>query len=244
MINKDFHWFIGVVVTDPATDPSKAGYVQVRNIFEQSATENATDISGKKTIVPDKDLPWARVMMPITSASTNGIGVSPIGLKKGTQVLCFYQDSPNKNLPIVLGALPNIESISDIAKGVGPVSKQFLEPTEPKSPYAAQYGYNQTITTTRGHVIELDDTPKAERIHIYHRNGSYIEMDPDGNIITRAQGESREIVGKKKIIFTAEGNISIIADTGDIIINADGNINLQSTRGTVNIRAAVIGINA
>lgn len=49
---------------------------------------------------------------------------------------------------------------------------------EPSVAYNAEYPYNRVIETGSGHVIEMDDTPGGERIMIYHRNGSYIQMSP------------------------------------------------------------------
>lgn len=42
--------------------------------------------------------------------------------------------------------------------------------------YNTEYPYNTTYTTKRGHAIELDDTKGYERIHIWHRSGSYEEI--------------------------------------------------------------------
>lgn len=49
---------------------------------------------------------------------------------------------------------------------------------EPSVAYNAEYPYNRVIETAAGHVIELDDTPGSERIMLYHKNGSYIQMSP------------------------------------------------------------------
>lgn len=39
-----------------------------------------------------------------------------------------------------------------------------------------------------GHEIQLDRTPKAERIKIYHAKGAFIEIDPDGGIRIKSKG--------------------------------------------------------
>ena len=36
-------------------------------------------------------------------------------------------------------------------------------------PYNAQYPFNHVMETESGHVLEFDDTPHSERIHIYHK---------------------------------------------------------------------------
>lgn len=66
-----------------------------------------------------------------------------------------------------------------------PYSYSELWNTDPKkvSPvdehptsYNTEYPYNTTYTTKSGHAIELDDTPNYERVHIWHRSGSYEEI--------------------------------------------------------------------
>lgn len=47
---------------------------------------------------------------------------------------------------------------------------------QPASDYATEYPYNTVTTTKSGHAIELDDTPGHERIHWWHRSGSYEEI--------------------------------------------------------------------
>lgn len=42
--------------------------------------------------------------------------------------------------------------------------------------YNTDYPYNLTYTTKAGHAIELDDSLGAERIHIWHKSGSYEEI--------------------------------------------------------------------
>jgi hypothetical protein len=42
--------------------------------------------------------------------------------------------------------------------------------------FKSKYPHNKVLETSSGHIFEIDDTPKFERIHIYHRNGNYIEI--------------------------------------------------------------------
>jgi hypothetical protein len=47
---------------------------------------------------------------------------------------------------------------------------------EPASDYDTEYPYNLVHTTKSGHAIEIDDTPGHERMHLWHRSGSYEEI--------------------------------------------------------------------
>lgn len=58
--------------------------------------------------------------------------------------------------------------------------------TEPKTPYAAKYPFNHVYESESGHVIEVDDSPGAERLHWYHRSGSFKEIHPSGLEVNKA----------------------------------------------------------
>ena len=52
---------------------------------------------------------------------------------------------------------------------------------EPETSYGAEYPYNKVMESESGHVMEFDDTPGAERVHIAHRSGSFSEWFPSGS---------------------------------------------------------------
>ena len=56
---------------------------------------------------------------------------------------------------------------------------------EPAVPYNASYPYNYPYETESGHVLEVDDTPGHERIHTYHRSGTFDEMHPNGDRVQK-----------------------------------------------------------
>ena len=104
----------------------------------------------------------------------------------------------------------------------------------PTSSYNAKYPYNTVTQTESGHIIEFDDTPGSERIHIYHKSGTYLEIDPNGTSIQRAKGSKYDVVDKN-------ANISIGSDAkihvgGDLIAEVDGDIAIRGQND--------IGINA
>ena len=60
---------------------------------------------------------------------------------------------------------------------------------QPTSPYNAMYPYNHVRQTESGHIVEYDDTPNAERIHEYHRSGTFREIHPSGKSVTQNMDE-------------------------------------------------------
>lgn len=88
--------------------------------------------------------------------------------------------------------------------------------SEPKTKYAAVYPYNHVYESESGHVVEIDDTPNAERIHVAHRSGTFDEMHPDGTRVMK-------IVKDKYEIILSDNNVLIYGDC-NITINGRGSI--------------------
>lgn len=224
-------WFQGEVVDN--NDPEKLGRVKVKELVGQEKED-------------PNNLFWCHVVMPPTGANANGVGTSAIGLDKNSKVFGFRM---NSKLSYIVGSFPyavddSNHSLSRQARGVGPVEKDYItEFGEKKTEYAAKYPYNKTVTTSSGHVLELDDTPKAERIHVYHKSGAYVEIFPDGSIITKSMQDSVSVTMNDHSISVIKGDLQIVANEGKIEINSDGDINLVSKTGVVNVRGAKIGLN-
>jgi hypothetical protein len=225
-------WFQGTVVD--INDPEKMGRVKVKELIGHDVED------------PTKLL-WCHVIMPPTGANAKGIGTSAVGLNLNSKVYGFRVDS---KLSYIVGSFPyavddSDHSVSSYARGVGPVQKDYYTGLGEKvTEYAAKYPHNKTITTESGHVLELDDTPKAERIHVYHKSGSYVEIFPDGSIVTKSMKDSVSVTVNDHAISVVKGDLQIVAKEGNIDITTEkGNINLETTKGVINIRGPVIGLN-
>ena len=96
---------------------------------------------------------------------------------------------------------------------------------EPKSSYNAQYPFNHVKETESGHIQEFDDTPGHERIHEYHRSGTFYEIHPDGTKVTKIVGDGFEIVHQNKNV-RVRGNMKVFVD-GDTDLYVRGSMNAQ-----------------
>ena len=97
---------------------------------------------------------------------------------------------------------------------------------QPQSAYAAEYPYNHVRETESGHVIELDDTPGAERLHVYHKSGTSTEIDSVGNRVNVIKGSDYTIVDKNGYIsIQGKANVSI-SGSCNIFVGADANIDV------------------
>jgi hypothetical protein len=224
-------WFQGEIVD--VDDPQKMGRVKVKELVGHDKEE--TD-----------NLFWCHVIMPPTGANARGVGVAAVGLNSNSKVFGF---KVNSTLCYIIGSFPyavddNNHSLSRHARGVGPVQKEYIEELgEKRTEYAAKYPYNKTVTTESGHILELDDTPRAERIHVYHKSGAYVEIFPDGSIVTKSMKDSVSVTMQDHAISVVKGDLQIVANEGKIQITSEGDIDLVSGRGVINIRGAVIGLN-
>lgn len=209
-----FRWFIGQV--EDIEDPEKTGRVRVR-------------IQGvhpdEKTKVPTNALPWATPLMPITSASLQKVGTFATGMEIGTTVIGFFMDGRDGNYPIIMGTVAgkgklgddDSNDLPDEALGRTKIVKKQDGP-EPPSASRAKYPYNKVIRSRSGHVIELDDTPDNERIHIYHKSGTYSEINNKGRRVDKSVDDKIEISLKDYSIFV-KGNINIESE-GSVVITA------------------------
>jgi hypothetical protein len=96
---------------------------------------------------------------------------------------------------------------------------------EPETKFNAQYPFNHVRETESGHIQELDDTPGYERIHEYHRSGTFYEIHPDGTKVTKVVGEDFEIVHQNKSV-RVRGDCKVYID-GDSEVYVRGSMNAQ-----------------
>lgn len=107
-----------------------------------------------------------------------------------------------------------------------------LNKVEPNSYYNAKYPYNNVYESESGHALEFDDTKGSERIHLYHRSGSYIEWGPNGDRTERVEKDKFTVV---------VGNESVYVK-GDVKVFIDGNYDLNVT-GDIKINGKIVNIN-
>ena len=141
-------FFIGVV--EDINDPSKLNRVRTR-IFGK----HTEDI----TLLPTESLPWYNVVMPVTSASTSGVGQT-LGLVQGSWVFGTFIDGPNEQEALILGSLPG-ESTKPSQDGEG-----FKDPNAvyPKAtgPDTSQSATNSNASVYKNRVAQrVVDIPIA-----------------------------------------------------------------------------------
>ena len=228
----DTRWFIGVVKN--ITDPIKMGRIQVR--IHGVHGEDLEQVS-------DDNLPWAQVLTPITEGGTSGLGNS-LGIQINARVFGVFLDGRNSQQPLVLGSIPHSErgtstggtktevTTNVMAQGVSTAfdvakkteNSSIDEPLQ-QNIWKPEYPHNKVTQTSSGHVIEIDDTDGYERIHIYHKSGTFIEMHENGDIVTQHKNGFRSVTGNDKLY--ASGDVEWVIE-GNITIQALKNFTLSA----------------
>ena len=139
-------------------------------------------------------------------------------LPKATDLLFGYRLQPGFNIPLNMN-----------------FADKKTQPgwSEPATPYAGQFPFNKVTQTESGHLIELDDTPGAERVHIFHRAGTFIEMHPNGNLVVKSMNHGY-LISMADQYVKVRGTCNISVD-GDARIYAKGQVHVQS-ENDVNVR--------
>ncbi|MFK5882883.1 MAG: hypothetical protein QM489_00930 [Candidatus Izemoplasma sp.] len=110
---------------------------------------------------------------------------------------------------------------------------------EKDSMYGAKYPYNRVNESESGHVTEVDDTPGAERLHKWHRYGTYEEIGPKGERMVKIIGEDFCIVMNDKKLYV-DGNFDITTKGFTNLFSISG-INITS-EGPVTVIAPAITV--
>jgi len=135
-----FIWFYGVV--EDRQDPYQIGRVKVRCFGHHT---------GNKIDLPTEDLPWAQVMLPVTSAGISGIGQTPMGLVEGSHVFGFFRDGEDRQEPVVMGSMPGYPAeLADTEKGFydpnGEYPRYINSPDTNQLATMQDYSFNPSLT--------------------------------------------------------------------------------------------------
>lgn len=98
----------------------------------------------------------------------------------------------------------------------------------PPSANESTYPNNHCIKTPNGLLVELDDTPEARRIHIYHPSGTYLEINNGGGWCQRQTAYYSE-TGGQHVSYIGGHKQEVVEDyislkcAGKHIEHAEGN---------------------
>lgn len=97
-------------------------------------------------------------------------------------------------------------------------------------PYNTLYPYNHVYQSESGHLLEFDDSPGSERVHLYHKSGTFTEIDANGTQVTRIIGDSYEILERNGYIHIK--GVSNVTVDGAHNLKVSGVLNLEVSGAT------------
>jgi len=184
-----------------------------------------------------------------TEGFSDPSGTNPISDLVGESQISRLARNEHIDETIIQDKIDNVEEDVDC---------NGTEFSEPITPYDTVYPQNRVIETASGHFIEIDDTTGAERIHIYHKSGTFDEYHTDGSKVENIKSKKYKITisddntyiqGNKNVRIEGSENVEIVTDqktkvggtkttdiTGVSTENAGGNIIINSTGGKLNIK--------
>ena len=205
-------------------------------------------------------------------SNTGGVGGAPVTIPTASSLAEGFADPSGKypkqdklnepdtnrlargqsiNKTIVLEKERRVKTAVQKANGLGTWD-------QPPIPYNAKYPFNHVFESESGHLLEFDDTPGAERIHTYHRSGTFTEIDHNGTQVNQIVGDGFTVYERNGYVHVS-GALHVAVDGahtvrvqntlemevhGETVINLHGDANLNiagnaniTSNGTANIRA-------
>ena len=249
---------------------NKAGGVVVPGLVNRRSSEQALFL---KEGVPGITGDLAPLGQP--SAAPVGSSTNPSGLANNGQAMVLGFKDPKGKYPLYLNEpdtnkLARHEDIKktivykkELAREKGVLTAQDISWDQSKIPYNAVYPFNHVFMSESGHIMEFDDTQHSERIHLYHKAGTFMEIDANGTKVNRIVGDDYEILerngyvhikGKLNVTIDGDHNVrvnnaanidihgkTIINVFNDADMNVSGNLN-TSVKGDYNLRAANVNL--
>ena len=121
--------------------------------------------------------------------------------------------------------------------------------SEPKIPWAAIYPYNHVHQTESGHIVEMDDTPNEERLHWYHRTGTFTEIHPVGIKVDKIVNNYYSIILVAKYTHIEASDYTTIDGSqenyilGNRVDKVDGDYAIAIKKGRFNVNNPLGAIN-
>ena len=183
------------------------------------------------------NIPALGELLPDGSSSSGIQGSNGLsgGFMDPTGTYPLYVKEPDTNR---LAINNNIESTMIIQKeaalDIGVMVANGGTWDQSPAPYNAEYPFNHVYQSESGHLLEFDDTHGSERIHLYHKTGTFVEIDSNGTQVNRIVGDRFEILERNGFVHV-KGSLNVTVD-GAYNLRVDNTLNLEvSGNALINI---------
>lgn len=242
-------------------DYNKAGGVVLAGLTKRRSAEKDLFLKDGIPSISGDLTPVQGVNTPVDSSNTS------TGLNNGGAAVVMGFKDPKGKYPLYLNE-PDTNKLArheDIKKTIVYKKELAREKAvltaggktwdQAHIPYNASYPYNHVFMTESGHIMEFDDTQYSERMHIYHKSGTFTEIDANGTQVNRIVGDNYEILernghvyikGTMDVTIDGDHNVKVnnalnLQVVGNVNMNVTGNMNVD-VAGTYNLKAAGINL--
>jgi hypothetical protein len=106
------------------------------------------------------------------------------------------------------------------------IKNKLFSWNETEDNHKGKYPWVKSRETETGHLIEYDDTPGEERIYIWHRFGSYIELLKDGTINIKSRKDHSKLVEENDYDLVLKDKNIHVGNNLNIYVAKDANISV------------------
>ena len=242
-------------------DYNKAGGVVLAGLTKRRSAEKDLFLKDGVPSISGDLTPVQGVNTPVDSSNTSS------GLNNGGAAVVMGFKDPKGKYPLYLNE-PDTNKLArheDIKKTIVYKKELAREKAvltaagktwdQAHIPYNASYPYNHVFMTESGHIMEFDDTQYSERVHIYHKSGTFTEIDANGTQVNRIVGDNYEILernghvyikGTMDVTIDGDHNVKVnnamnLEVVGNVNMKVTGNMNVD-VAGTYNLKASGINL--
>ena len=169
-----------------------------------------------------------------TYPKRNGVDTPEIGTSNYKNSSGYSIQNQTDHQTIETAVPPTLSTIDATAQ---PPKRGSWTPPSIADTVKPVYPHNSVNRTSSGHVIEIDDTPGAERLSEMHCSGTMRQIDAAGNSTTTIVGSSYKIVINDDNVFvqgscnlTIAGSCkTLIRGSYDLEVEGDYNVNVKGS---------------
>jgi hypothetical protein len=216
----------GQLTTDYSADRYKFD-VNKDGKYDQSDADKMLDLDNDGVPNNEKEFFSGQISTSVASAPMSRYPLENRLMEPSTSRLSRNEKIEETIVALKRGEMDSGEGGGYEAAGVGGDSgSEPLAFSEPDTPYNAKYPYNHVYESESGHVIEVDDSPGAQRLHWYHRSGTFTEIHPNGLEVNKIKKSQYNFIYEDYYNATKK---SMNLDAGDAYrLKAGTVINLNS----------------
>jgi len=106
---------------------------------------------------------------------------------------------------------------------------------QPIAPFGGKYPFSKVYESESGHLFILDDTPTHENISLYHRQGSFLDIDANGTQVNKIVGDGYTIIDKNGSIFIGGRCILTVGNGVSILVQGNADIEVEG-QSVINLK--------